>query len=449
MTTQEFFELHRHAFWLPQGREFTTRTGSGPLAPWASCHSLGEDMEPWNRICDTPAVELMPDMPFERSRFRKDGYAMWDLIVGGGASGFRRNIEGRKIRIRQQVPSRSTNTARKRMWELYARNELTLCQNVLQIGDRKAWSERLDRAHAMAHAELDARWRSSALESSLSVGAREFAQAFAELAVAELYNMPVADCRPRHGAGRLPYGIYVSMTTRNSFTAPAMAMFPFDRKLDLVDRVFAVVHVVVEIGADPVAMVMPGAAPSPWEDQWSGQPVRAMVMGWETADWFGAQDVGLRPYTAFAEPHGEMVFYSHPDDLMPMDTFGFYLAAAERDCATPDGRIYRRAELAGRETRSRSPLLPCHMCLLANRDVTEQSGRPDYRIPPGWKNHPEWVAYFDKTRKIIRCAARSSMVYEPALRKLRASRSRSRAEYMRQLKKQEIRKYGSLPKRHT
>lgn len=412
MTSQEFFQGH-HALLLNSG---IVGSVSGLVSPWSRMAGLNtSDDAVQTAAADEPA-KLLPITPFEPSRHRAGGYAMWDFILANGTSELRTNPGNTKLSsgtLKPVYPEIANPVVQELLSARSSRIPHPYECNFTQLQERR---RHLMMLHALAHDANSNVAAPSALHRQYTMFAEDMLQATADAAVARAFKLPL---RQDSSVTRLPYGIVACYTARYNYgNRQPVIWFPHDLgKRQLLDSVFAVVAVAIDIGPPPIEFVIPGHEPDPLNAWWSFQPMRTTILGWETVDWMAGQEITALPrYNV--QDRTRTGFSALIRDTMPPATFKYYLHEARQhfttlyDDFTPIDD-YQFLETWGLLAMDRPvPPLPCPLCAIfptaAESTLVQPKGVPSSN-PDKSK---EWTEYFKELRKVFKSIARAKNRYE-------------------------------------
>jgi hypothetical protein len=253
-----------------------------------------------------------------------------------------------------------------------------------------------------------------------------FTQCLAELYVASEFGVPI-DINAAPG-DMLGWGVKARPTLRLGFSANRpILQEPYTYSLST-DHAFAHVCVVIEVGADPLSVIIPGAQPADL-DRMAYQPYRLFCAGWTLAPWVYGQDIkwpeqfgwGLRPPAAFT---------ALCDDLFAPQALPLYLDAAcsaDVGCGLSHQPLDNwKDELVG--LISMCPTLPCEWCLLFNRQIENGIRMAPRKWGLKTADPDELTAYKKKLKGAVRAAVSANGRFDSNYRKLRSYRRRCHRE---------------------
>ena len=442
MTPQELFAGMR-LLSLPQLTTYHPEAaGDGPDLPWVDNSAVAAASEGWLEIRRVSPADLYPVNPLERSRFRPDGYALWDFVVRNGRTAMRNSYtpNGCGPIADPTTSSRGVNVndwwfaAVRNLWltggadgsilpeEQAAQRRQRLVATGMAL-DYRCQRPLLELAHALAHHWTDCQLRAVGFWGRYTFSSRAFLEAAAGLAAARLFNLPV-NLNDRELL--LPHGVRVVPTTRNGFmTGKPVVQIPYSTT-DRLDRYLVCLGLSVTIGNDPIDFLLPGSRPSP-EDRYAYEPGLAVAVGWETPAWVYGQDICRyeRCSTFDAVPGA---FTAAAIDLLPPQSLAVYLEAARP--VWPAGPEYRPIDdwLQDKWLRDlipRTPPLPCLQCLLQNRQTEHGLRLPHAEV---LRSEIERGKYESTVRRGLRRAFQAKVTAERGYRALANQRRNAHNE---------------------
>jgi hypothetical protein len=422
-------------------------TSDGPDLPWVDNSAVAAASEAWAEVRRVSPADLYPATPFERSRFRSGGYALWDFIVRNGRTAMRNSytpdgcgpIADPTTSIRNGYANRWWFDTVRELWlsgstddsipgeERSAQRRQRLVATGMAC-DFRCQRPLLELAHGLAHHWTDSQLRAIGFWGRYTFSSRAFLEAAAGLAAARLFRLPV-NLNDRELL--LPHGVKAVPTTRNGFLAgKPVIQIPYSTT-DRLDRYLVCLGLSVNIGNDPIDFLLPGSRPSP-EDRYAYEPGLVIAVGWETPAWVYGQDICRyeRCSTADAVPGA---FTAAAVDLLPPESLPVYLEAART--AWPAGPEYRSIDdwLQDKWTQDlilRTPPLPCLQCLLHNRQTEHGLRLPTAEV---LRSEIERKKYESTVRRGIRRAYQAKVTAERGYRALSSQRREMHNELIRGL----------------
>lgn len=298
--------------------------------------------EPWLTIVKQDPASLLVDNPFEPSKYRRPGLAIWDSVVGIKAC--RRRNPYAAIGLRE-IPITSTNN---QYWDK------KLCPAINRIGplgpngtilrpedeyiiDLTKMGEMGYRirlaAHALAHMHGDKIDAERSSKKKVITRLTGFIEQFtAELVTAYIYGLPFNTALRldiRNDCSFKQYGINVKTSTQ--FENPVLKV-PWNNNGALAfDETLAVLNVAIFIEPHPFGWTTRTMQYTN-KDHWCCSPTIVMITGWELVDFITHQPL----VSSNPDNHAIPVCYGvHPLDLMGPDQFWSYLAMANTERGAP------------------------------------------------------------------------------------------------------------------
>ena len=425
MTPDELFSNAKKLF-LPLLTQYHPGLDStAATRPWLDNRNVNWRSPTWDGVRACDAIDLYPDDPFAPSKYREGGYAMWDFIVRNGRTTMRKAVSVNDskpvFQLAGQLPAEASNTWwSQHVYEGYMRNQLDDCEMVM---DMIKCPGLLTAAHALAHLRTDQDLPGLGFWKSYTFSSRAFLQAAAELLVAKSYDLPLNPFAPPDKV--LPYGIAVRPTQRIGFTNHK-PLLQEDYSIDtVIDQTFAYVSVAVEVGQDPLEMLLPGAE-SPY-DHLAYQPRRLFVVGWTLAPWLFGQGLYWPEQLGWRQEFVRGAFTASCDDLFVPQSLSTYLEAARsRFQLDADYKPLDEWEDQLRALIGVTRPLPCPCCLLFNTQV--QHGLQ--LAPTSWAraakyNKEKILEYEKQLKKALKLVDSAKLAhYGKAWRRHRATRRR-------------------------
>lgn len=342
---------------------------------------------------------------------------MWDFILANGSSGLRTNHDSAKLSP-WSIKSIYGTVANPVMRDLLAARSSRITYGLhpyyCDLSLLPDYRERLSLLHAMAHSANHDKPVPSSLQRQYTRFAEDMLQAAADVAVARTFGLPL---RLDGAVTRLPYGLVACYCAKYDF-GHRQPLIWFPAKIggrQLLDQVFAVVCVAVEIGPPPIEFVIPGHEPDPLNAWWSFQPVRTMVLGWETMDWmFGQEIASLVRYNI--QDKTRLGFTALVQDTLPAHTLAHYLEEARSQFGQPSADFVPLDRLQSLEPCV-TPPLPCPLCAVFPYSVDSTLAQPSGVPPRTLKKDPVWAAYVKELKKVFRSIAKAKSRYDGNLRR--------------------------------
>jgi hypothetical protein len=324
-----------------------------------------------------PRSDLFPFNVFAPSPYRS-GYALWDWIVAGGRPRTRPLSQDR-VNNRQYAADIAVKRGHNKrwcnhVWPLFAAGRLSEIDEIIDLPSMESGrgAKMLVLGHYMAHRRGDKKERPNGFWPSFMSTSSHFAQAMAELAVAEFAGIPINP----HEDNSLPWGIVACPSPRTGFTdRPPILQQHFDLKTDPTNGL-AFVCVGIEAAPPPLSVITLSSKKSPL-DWWSLQPMRLHVCGWETAAWVYSQEIAA-PLKFGWDPRSiKSAFTSPCADLLPMPGFKDFLEEARKH---PTGEGFESLDFWLEQDWDKPgvPGLPCHACLLQSSGIDANFSLPSW-----------------------------------------------------------------------
>jgi len=363
---------------------------AGPIFPFTNFDC--------SRAVRRPVDELFKGNPFEPSRFRQEGLAVWDLALRVGRK------PGNAVKSSYRALRRVMPTVNSFWADTMSRVALfdRSYSKEKHCVDYSLQPHLLTLAHEIAHSRIDCIPKADKRYAFCS-SSHIFAQAVAEVTVAWVFGLPL-----RIGAkNSLPKGLVAVPTLQFGFTdprtIPAMVVrMKEPHVVQDVDSVFILVS--IQPGYDPLAVYELGMPTASSEyDKMAYLPYIATIAGWETlagltcgvectCERFGPYDPGCDCCL------GLSVYDLQPPKTLPT----VFSMLTDRMIG------YTRCEdlLSGPPVFPTTPGLPCLHCLLKNPNVENGAVFP---FSPFNKKSEEVVAVWRDFIKVVKTALKHSV----------------------------------------
>ena len=404
---------------------------AGPVAPWAADCPYDVMSTKWTEFAARPAMDNFPENICEPGK-GTGTMAIWDFIMASGSPKCRPmspDTQWRKLKPVRVPPLNS-------FWLNEVKQDFAL-NTKEHIGDcmfdmRTQNGDYLDAAHVLAH--YRGFQHTVATCSRVKLHGRladELIKACGEIALSKLYGVPI-DVRSKGGDVPAGLGILVSPSPNIGFDADIPVFrLPVRRNMALiVNRTAAAVLAVAQVGYDPMRIRYPSGQPFFPEDMWAYQPVRIFLAGWESMGWLAMRTTIHPDYTMYNEPGRRADIAASVKDLMPMSSFGNYLAVA-RAAEFPDydSRFMQIDDwMQTQDYRMRqleTPPFPCSACAYTACNYDMGLRQPVGVRPTTCKKDSEWGKFlksFSRACKDIRKAR--SVAYGQGYRHEMADRNK-------------------------
>lgn len=399
--------------------------------------------DPWHTILGQRPTDLVDPNPFAPSRFRDEGYQVWDAAIGVPACQHR---VSRVISMRDTPILRNHN----RHWNDIVGPALLrvgpLGENKKLLRPTASWifdlTEMddgwwiLEAAHALAHLRGDTKNSTRYWAKGLSKVGPHIQAYVAEIIVALAYDLPL-DVGPRdQGKPAEPdfpcYGIEVKSSS--SFESPFLRAPWTNREALRMDETLAVVSVAIFIEPHPYGFIS-GTLQHTARDRWCCLPSMAMIVGWETVDVIAHQPlVSSKP----SERHVPTCYGMHAADMMPPDLFWGYLELGRKargPAQTNDRYMYFWDWVASPQFRrliNETPPMFCKGCLNWNYYAEFRPERPKGKEPgraEARKKHlGNWLRWYSEVDAIHGIIERSVLDFERKFHGSRAACNRRRKD---------------------
>ena len=400
---------------------------------YAHRHLTGYMGDPaWLEIFRQCPQDLIPVNPFEPSKFRPGGLAIWDATVGIPA------CRDRNIHFATHTKDTPVIRGGNKYWEdkmvpainkvgpLGTNNKIlrptdTYIVDLTKLGPL-GYRMRMA-AHAMAHMRGDHKDESKRKAQDKTILDGFIAGITGEMAFAYMYGLPFNTALRQDGMNGEPdfkqYGIEVKSSTQ--FELPILKVPWMSGEAPRFDSTIAMVDVAVFIEPHPYGWTSRTLQYDP-KDFWCCTPTIVAVAGWELVDFITHQPLISSNPGDLGWPVGYGV---HPLDMFGADQLWHYLALAKQARGEP---IYNEHLRDVQEWLfspdfdkliNKYPPLPCGIdCMCLNDKAEGVPRRPRGRRPKKGEDRALealWAIY-DADRRVIR-----KTMLEPAVKEHEAS----------------------------
>lgn len=438
----------------------------------------------WPEICAMDPKVLLHPNPFELSALRKpyklepgpdenpadvQAYRIWDATIGVPACYPR---SGRTRHIRDIPSSRKIN-------EFWLHQSLPALHHVGPLGPEGAvvrptgalildltrsamgW-QILEAAHVLAHLRGDDKPPDRDFAEILGQTAGRFVQAVTEIWVSIYYDLPLDVSRKDCGKPGDPDTYFLTEVKSSSeFVNPVIRLPWMNREAPRLDSTLSVLLTSVHYEPHPYGYNMRTNMAGP-SDHWCCMPTIVAIAGWEGIDYVTHQPLG----TLSDRPKAPVDYVVRAEDLLPPDTYWYYLALALRAKDAQGRPLFERPwALTGARAerwqyfsewiktpaygalRARTPPLPCRSCMTLNKH-TEGAPLPPKDIPlrgAKAKKHPLVKKWTGEITKIYNILLDAVTRYESAV----WYRSVTQAARTRRARKATWNKYIAVQREHV
>lgn len=430
---KEFFHSVKQLY-LPVLTQYHPEDGDEPTYPWISNWHLGLQSGKYDDLIEAKSADLYPDELFAHSELpsRQGGYALWDFILRNGRTVARTALDQTDARPIADGKCAFPKTPNKWWFDVVANAYMQKAMKPLPYhrdfieGDGYL----LDAAHALTHLYGDERLPALSFWKSYTYLSGIFSQYLVELYIADEFGIPIDIYKPP--GQTLALGVVGHPTLRYgfSFNWPTLQA-PYSYDL-LPDKDFAHVSAALEIGSDPIDILLPGSAPTE-ADRLAYQPRRLICTGWALSSWLYCQDIRRSEYFGWGEKP-RAAFTALCSDLFSPHWFHYYLDEAREAGIgmTSSRRPLDEWKDELKNMISMSPTLPCTNCLLFNHHLED-----GIRLAPArWKSrHADKMKlknYRKRLRKSLRHVLKAqTKVYGKEYRSLRSAQNKRHKELQR------------------
>jgi hypothetical protein len=440
MNSSERFFVDVKGLYLP----VLTRYFDGddrPTYPWIANNRVGLSSGLLDDLVQADPVDLYPDHLFAPSQYREGGYALWDFIIRNGRTFLRTakdHGEARAASDKSGALPKPLNT-----WWLetvakaYLNNDFSTLPFSREFYRTDGYL--IEAAHALTHRYGDGKVGGKAFWKSYACLSDIFVQYLADLYVASEFEVPIDIYEPP--GHTLAWGIAARPTVRIGFAENRPLLQQAYSYMLPTDRDFAYISVAIEVGADPVATIAPGA-PTADNDRLAHQPFRLFFAGWCLAPWLYGQDIRWPERIGWGE-RVPAAFTATCEDLFAPQALPMYLNLARQEASVAPRKYHRPLEAWTEELNgliSMTATLPCCTCLLFNRQI-ENGIQLAPRRWAGKKAAPqELEEYKKKLQAALRLTEKAAVRFGgKGYRKLRGLRRRS-ATRMYKERKDEVKR---------
>ena len=369
--------------------------------------------EPWSTVCKVEKKDLISGSPFERSKFRPEGYSCWDSIIALPVSKFRTQEPYKNSKVikavRQKNPKGLAST-----WvtpfELKVPDSGTLTIKLPKTGD--SWNL-LEYIHVMTHMRYDRLFSESKPDYDFGFMSKQFHKMMAEVLVALLFDLPIVLNDPDT---ILPGGlnVYIDFNEREH-----VMMVPAMREPPKPDKILSGIFVTTRSHPMPYGFITKSLQFTA-NDRWCCLPTTFTIVGWEGLDFIAHQALVKSEY-------GKEYFYGvHPDDLLPISWLKQYIdGAKESFTGVQLTDLWGSKEFEAQINRVRA--LPCSYCMSLDMKTIDVPEKPRGRIRRGTHRAAiYWDDYVKDLKKIaliaLSAAKRFSLAGELVLFRNRKER---------------------------
>ena len=433
-TNPDGFFADVRKLYLPLLTQYHDDDNGDATYPWISNWKLGLQTGMHPALEAASPEDLYPERLFERSQIanREHGYALWDFILRNGRTKLRTALDqgdARGIVDGKGAFGRALNGWwMPQVGPAYLRGAPDELPYVRDFMKKDYFL--VEAAHALAHRHGDELLPAMSFWRSYTYTSRIFVQYLSELYIASEFGVPIDIYQPP--GQTLAWGIVGHPTLRCGFESRRPVLqIPYTYSA-MPDRDFAHVCVAIEPGADPLAVLIPGAGIQP-ADRLSYQPRRLFCAGWTLSSWAYCQELRWPERIGWAQ-EPKAAFTTLCEDLFAPHWFYQYLEVAKREAI---GYTHNHRLLDGwvqelKELISMTCVLPCTDCLLFHGGIENGINL----APRKWKRKTadpdELAAYKKKLKWSLRLSLKASAAeYGKEYRKLRRARNKRHKDLKR------------------